>query len=62
MQKVMNIVIISNFAMDFSSNDNDRFLYIANELSKENTVEFITSNFFHTKKEKRDSTDVVKIG
>ena len=56
MQKVMNIVIISNFAMDFSSNDNDRFLYIANELSKENTVEFITSNFFHTKKEKRDST------
>lgn len=46
----MDIVIISNFCMDFSETDNDRFLYIANLLSGSHTVEIITSDFFHTKK------------
>jgi glycosyltransferase involved in cell wall biosynthesis len=36
--------------MDFSENDNDRFLYIAKMLCKEHNVEIITSDFYHTEK------------
>ena len=54
----MDIVILSNFCMDFSESDNDRFLYIAKKVSSNHTVEIITSDFFHAKKEKRDSTPV----
>jgi glycosyltransferase involved in cell wall biosynthesis len=46
----MDIVIISNFCMDFSKTDNDRFFYIAKNLAQNNEVEIITSDFFHTKK------------
>ncbi len=55
----MDIIIISHFCMDFSLSDNDRFLYIANELAKEHKVEVITSDFYHTEKRHR-STPVYK--
>lgn len=51
--------IIANFTGDFSEGDNNRFLYLAKELYKKNdSVELITSDFFHTKKEKRDKSPV----
>ena len=46
----MDIVILSHFCMEFSRNDNDRFLYIAKRLADRHEVEIITSDFFHTKK------------
>ena len=49
----MDILIISHFCDDFSTVNNDRFLYIANLLKQEHNVEVVTSDFFHTKKEKR---------
>ena len=49
----MDIVIISNFCENFSEYDNDRFLYLAKKLSKDNNVEIITSDFYHTKKQVR---------
>lgn len=54
----MDIIILSNFCMDFSASDNDRFLYIAKMLEKESTVEMITSDFYHTKKKRRILTNV----
>ena len=45
-----DIVIIANFCRDFSETDNGRFMYLCKELSKENTVEIITSDFWHGKK------------
>lgn len=51
----MDIVIISNFCMDFSDKDNDRFLYIAKQLTDKHDVEIITSDFYHTKKRKRNT-------
>ncbi len=50
----MDILIISEFCEDFSITDNDRFLYLANMLSKDNDVELITSKFRHTSKSFRD--------
>lgn len=50
----MDIVIISEFCEDFSLTDNDRFLYLAKLLSKENDVEIITSAFRHTTKKHRN--------
>lgn len=50
----MDIVILSNFCMDFSQSDNDRFLYIANLLAMEHSVEIVTSDFFHTQKSFRN--------
>lgn len=49
----MDIVILANFCMDFSDNDNGRFKYLANMLSQDNQVEIITSSFFHLTKEHR---------
>lgn len=46
----MDVLIVTNFCSDFSKTDNDRFLYIANMLSKEHKVEMVTSNFCHEKK------------
>lgn len=48
-----DIVIIANFTRDFSSTDNGRFNYIAKKLSINNSVEIITSDFNHSKKEKK---------
>lgn len=45
-----DIVIIANFCRDFSETDNGRFMYLCKELSKENKVEIITSDFSHGKK------------
>ncbi len=49
-----DIVIIANFCRDFSETDNGRFMYLCKELSKENNVEIITSDFSHTKKCHKD--------
>ena len=45
-----DIVIIANFCRDFSESDNGRFMYLCKELSKENNVEIITSDFSHGEK------------
>lgn len=48
-----DIVIIANFCRDFSETDSSRFIYLCKELSKEHTVEIITSDFAHgTKRHK----------
>lgn len=49
-----DIVIIANFCRDFSETDNGRFMYLCKELSKNNKVEIITSNFSHDKKKHKD--------
>ena len=49
-----DIVIIANFCRDFSETDNGRFMYLCKELSKENSVEIITSDFSHGKKKHKD--------
>ena len=49
----MDIVIIANFCMDFSETDNGRFSYLAELLSKNHSVEIITSSFYHITKQKR---------
>lgn len=48
----MDIVILADFCGDFSISDNGRFLYIAEMLAKENSVEIITSDFQHENKAK----------
>lgn len=35
----MDILIVSHFGSTYSKSDNDRFLYLVKELSKENNVE-----------------------
>lgn len=45
-----NIIIVSNFASDYSITDNDRFLYIAKNIYKDNNIEIVTSDFCHEKK------------
>lgn len=52
----MDILIITNFCSDFSATDNDRFLYLAKMLSKEHSVEIVTSDFCHEKKSHRNTT------
>lgn len=54
----MDIVIISEFGEDYSSTDNDRFLYLAKMLQSEGdcNVEIITSSFRHTTKTHRNNT------
>lgn len=53
----MDIVIVSNFCESFSEHDNERFLYLAKILSKDNNVEIITSDFYHTKKQTRNKPE-----
>lgn len=53
----MDILIVSHFGSTYSKSDNDRFLYLAKELSKENNVEIVTSSFCHEKKEHRFKTE-----
>lgn len=50
-----DIVIIANYTRDFSSTDNGRFNYIAKKISSTDSVEIITSNFNHLKKEKKSN-------
>ena len=52
---MLDVVIVTNFASDYSETDNDRFLYIAKKLSKFSNVEIITSDFCHEKKKHRNS-------
>lgn len=49
-----NILIIANFCRDFSETDNGRFMYLCKELSKENQVEIVTSDFDHATKFKKE--------
>lgn len=50
----MDIVILANYTMDFSSSDNGRFSYLANMLAKKgNEVEVVTSDFYHITKKTR---------
>lgn len=53
----LDIVIISAFCGNFSEIDNDRFLYLAKKLCVRNSVELITSDFYHTKKVTRTKRD-----
>lgn len=52
--KKKDILILTNFCYDFSENDNDRFLYVANMLCEEHDVEIVTSDFYHTEKRFRN--------
>lgn len=45
-----DVVIIANFCRDFFINDNGRFTYICEELSNNQRVEIITSDFCHGEK------------
>ena len=56
MKNKKDILIISNFCMDFSKTDNDRFLYIAKKLQERHNIEIVTSDFYHTNKKKRKVT------
>ena len=49
-----NIIIIANFCRDFSKTDNGRFMYLCKELSTNNNVEIITSDFRHATKKHKD--------
>ena len=49
-----DIVIIANFCRDFTETDNGRFCYLCKELSKENNVEIITSDFSHASKKHKE--------
>lgn len=53
----MDIVIISEFTSTFSTSDNDRFLYLAKKLYKDNQVEILTSDFCHEKKQHRNQPE-----
>lgn len=53
-----DIVIIANFCRDFSETDNGRFMYLCKELSKENRVEIITSDFIHGAKKHKEPLTV----
>ena len=55
---MMDILIIANFCRDFSSSDNGRFMYLCRELSKENNVEIVTSDFSHGNKEHKGKLNV----
>lgn len=46
----MDILIIADFCGKLDGNDNSRFLYLANLLSKDNDVEILTSDFDHSSK------------
>ncbi len=54
-----NIVIIANFCGDLSDeNNNNRFIYLCRELSLNNNVELITTDFIHAKKIYREKSNV----
>ena len=51
----MDIVIIADFCRKFDGQTNNRFLYIADKLSKSNQIEVISSDFEHQTKHYFDS-------
>ena len=53
-----DIVIIANFVGGLHGTDNNRFVYLANMLCKENSVELIASTFCHA--EKANRTNIVE--
>lgn len=53
-----DILIVANFCRDFSVNDNGRFMYLCKELSKQYSVEIITSDFNHSKKVRKEALNV----
>lgn len=53
----MDILIITHFTSTFSATDNDRFLYLAKYLGKDNDVEIVTSDFCHEKKFHRNKVE-----
>lgn len=52
-----DIVVIANFPGNLTGNGNGRFVYLCNEMSEENRVEMITTDFDHVKKTPRESSD-----
>lgn len=50
----MDILIVANFCGDLEGKDNNRFIYIAELLSRNNDVEIVTSDFSHNKKKSID--------
>lgn len=49
----MDVLIIANFCMDFSDNENGRFSYLADMLVENHLVEIVTSDFYHITKKHR---------
>lgn len=49
-----DIVILANFCGDLNGKGNNRFLYLAELLAKEHSVEVITSDFDHAAKTRRE--------
>lgn len=47
----MDILIIADFSGSFDGKNNNRFVYLAEMLSKDHNVEIVTSDFYHGKKE-----------
>lgn len=53
----MDIVIIAHFITEFIKDGTSRFVYIAEHLSKQHSVELITSSFDHISKQQRQYDD-----
>ena len=51
-----DVIVIANFCGEMSDANNDRFVYLCKELSKNNKVELITNDFSHNKKAHRTQT------
>lgn len=49
-----DIVIIANFCGALNGNDNDRFVYLAERLARDHSVELVTSDFDHSGKQFRE--------
>ena len=49
-----DVVIVANFVSGLDGKDNNRFSYLAEKLSSDCSVELISSDFYHTKKCKRE--------
>ena len=53
-----DVLVIAHFCSDFDGKGNNRFNYLADMLSKNNYyVELVTSDFSHTKKQKRNNIE-----
>jgi glycosyltransferase involved in cell wall biosynthesis len=53
-----DVLIISHFCRDFSSEDNGRFSYLGQMLSNDYFVEILTSSFFHGTKKPRSYSNM----
>lgn len=52
-----DIVILANFCGNLKHSGNNRFLYLAQQLSRTHTVELVTSDFDHSAKQHRTTAD-----